>query len=162
MELTNTDLLSLIISVLSLVSSIAIALILYSASKKIEIQGFSNTLRDCWIQTDSLVLSNDMLLTEMDYLLHPDQRDSTIAEKRRRWLSYLIANTLSVNYNGIKHNLLPDPKASEDSLIRSLEGLTRHKEFMDIVDYFYEKDFRDLCYNIHKRQKRDIEKTEAL
>lgn len=153
MELTTAESISLIISFLSLVSSIALAVILYFASKKNETQSFSNTLRDSWIQIDSTVLSDEKLLVEVDYLLHPDQKGSTIDEKRRRWLCYMIANTLSVNYNGIRHNLLPDPKASEESLIRSLESLTQHKEFMDLVEYFYERDFRDFCYKIHNRNK---------
>lgn len=157
MEPTTNQDLSLFISFLSLVASIAIALILYFASKKIETQNFSNSLRDSWIQIDSAVLSDEKLLIEIDDLLHPEHKVSSVDEKRRRWLCYMIANTLSVNYNGIKHKLLPDPKASKESLIHSLEGLTQHKEFMDIVKYFYEKDFRDFCVTIHNRHKQGIQ-----
>ncbi|WP_109699473.1 hypothetical protein [Chitinophaga deserti] len=156
MEPSTSNDISLLISFLSLVSSIALALILYYATKKIETQNFSNTLRDSWIQIDGTILSNERLLIEIDDLLHPNKKSSTIEEKRRRWLCFMIANTLSVNYNGIKHKLLPDPKASEESLIHSLEGLTQHDEFMEIVKYFYEKDFRDFCWKIHDRYKLSI------
>ena len=65
----------------------------------------------------------------------------------------MIANTLSVNHNGIIHKLLPDIERSKESLVNSLEGLTQHPEFMELVKYFYEKDFRDLCYEVHKKVK---------
>lgn len=131
MELLTTELLTLIISALSLITSVVIAYILHSAGKKIETQNFSNSLRSSWIDIDSTVLANEKLLIEIDDLLHPGHRDAPINEKQKRWLCYMIANALAVNYNGIKHGLLPDPKAAEASLIRSLEGLTQHKEFID-------------------------------
>src|SRR5690606_13316635 len=143
MEQFSTELLTLVIGILSLLTSITIAFILHNASKKIETQNFSNSLRASWIDIDSTVLADDRLLEAIDDLLHPGYKGSPIEEKRRRWLCYMISNALSVNFNGIKHRLLPDPKAAEQSLIASLEGLTQHPEFMDIiVNYSYEQDFK--------------------
>lgn len=151
MELLTTELLTLIISVLSLITSVVIAYIIHSAGKKIETQNFSNSLRSSWIDIDSTVLANEKLLIEIDDLLHPGHRDTPINEKQKRWLCYMIANALAVNYNGIKHGLLPDTKTAEASLIRSLEGLTQHKEFMDVIEYSYEKNFKELCYQVRDR-----------
>lgn len=151
MELLSTEIITLIISGLSLITSVVIAFILHSAGKKIETQNFSNSLRGSWIEIDSTVLTDEKLLYEIDRLIHPAHENSTIDEKKRRWLCYMIANALSVNYNGIRHKLLPDPKGAEASLIKSLEGLTQHPEFMEVVEYSYEKQFKELCYRIRAR-----------
>ena len=152
MSQSNTDFIFIIIEFFSLIVSIFISLLLYITSRKIETQNFSNSLRNSWISIDSNVLSNDELLSEADFLLHPEHRNDSLEMKRRRWLCYMIGNTLSVNYNGITHKLLPDPEASKASLIKSLEGLTQHPEFMDITKYFYEKDFILLCEEIQKKK----------
>lgn len=148
------ELSSLLINLLSLGASIAIAVVLYRTSRTIERQNFSNSLRNAWIDIDSVALQDEATLHEIDFLLHPDRKDDPIEIKRRRWLCYMIGNTLSVNYNGIKSKLLPDVDGSFHSLQRSLEGLTRHPEFMQVTEYFYEDEFRILCRDIASRQRK--------
>lgn len=144
---------SLLIDLLSLGASIAIAVVLYRTSRTIERQNFSNSLRSAWIDIDSVALQDEATLHEIDFLLHPDKHTDPIAIKRRRWICYMIGNTLSVNYNGIKAKLLPDVDGSFHSLQRSLEGLTRHPEFMQVTEYFYEDEFRSLCRDIAARRR---------
>lgn len=143
--------LSLIVDFLTLISSITIALILYRASRKIENQNFSNALKDSWITIDSTILSNDKLLIEADFLIHPESSNDSIEVKRRRWICYMVGNTLSVNYNGIVNKLMPDSRGSMVSLERTLKGMTRHPEFMQVVDYFYEDGFKKLVRKVERR-----------
>ena len=126
---------------------------LYFASKKIDTQNYTNSIKNSWIAVDTVVLSDEKLLFEADYLLHPDKKNETIEAKRRRWICYLYLNTISTVYNGIKHNLIADRKAANDSLIKSLEGLTRHPEFMEMSEYFYEDGLTDLCRELYAKNQ---------
>jgi hypothetical protein len=84
MEQFSTELLTLVIGILSLLTSITIAFILHNASKKIETQNFSNSLRASWIDIDSTVLADDRLLEAIDDLLHPGYKGSPIAGSESR------------------------------------------------------------------------------
>lgn len=155
MEHIQFEFVTAIINVLSLATSISIAILLYLASKKIDTQNYTNSIKSAWIAFDTAVLSDEKILSEADYLLHPDKANEPMEAKRRRWICYLYTTAISTAYNGIKHNLVSDPKAVKESIIKSLEGLTQHPEFMEIAEYIYEDGLTELCRELHaKHQKK--------
>ena len=112
MEHSQFEILSILINFFSLATSVSIAVLLYFTSKKIDTQNYTHSIKNAWIALDTAVLSNEQLLVEADYLLHPEKKDEPIEVKRRRWVCYLYLNTISTVYNGIKHKLIEDPKAA--------------------------------------------------
>jgi hypothetical protein len=153
MEDSQFETLSILINFFSLATSVSIAVLLYFASKKIDTQNYTHSIKNAWIALDTAVLSNEQLLVEADYLLHPEKKDEPIEVKRRRWVCYLYLNTISTVYNGIKHKLIEDPKAANASIVKSLEGLTQHPEFMEMSEYFYEDELKDLCRKLHAKNQ---------
>ena len=150
MDHTQFEILALIINCLSVLSSLTIAIIVFLASKKIDSQNYTYAVKSAWMTLDSTILADEALLIQADYLLHPEKRDEPIELKKRRWICYLYLNTLSTVYNGIENNLISNPQAARDSLIKTLQGLVRNPEFMEMTEYFYVESLRKLCLEVYE------------
>jgi len=74
-----------IVTALTLLATVGIAFAVGRASKRSAVLQTEGLLRSSWIALDQAVLQDDRLLEIKDCLLHPDDDQASIEERRFRW-----------------------------------------------------------------------------
>ena len=139
-------------SVSGLAVTIVIAVLVHRAGRRIARAEYAREVNAAWMAVDSLALSSDEVLTDLDRMMHSDSRLDSLGDRRRRWLSYLVINPLMNAHVGAREGLAVGGREA-DSTERSLKNLVRDDVFYRVVqEYAYDKAFVALCGRLREEQ----------
>ena len=100
------------VSFLTLVVTSLLTYLIHKWSKKSSSIEFTRSIRDAWVNIDSLVLKDSELLLIADSLLDPSPEKETDENKiKKRWLTLMILNTLASTFDGRERGLIEDGEA---------------------------------------------------
>jgi hypothetical protein len=141
-----------ILSSLNLLATATVAVLVYLTTQRFSRLQVERELRSTWITVDQEALASDESLQLMDDLLHPEDRDISIDDKRRRWVCYMLRNPLEnmfqADTTGKFRRKKPRP-----SLATSLAPLVRDDMFMSLVDNYSPHGFREFCHQVKRGEQ---------
>lgn len=148
-EPTSTDIFGALINLLTLMTTLAIAIVVHRAARRLAILETEGKVRSAWLSVDIATLGDDRLLEIMDRLFHPDEENVPIETKRKRWACYLLRNPLEYQYINAERHYLQDEERSRRSVEHSLRPLVNDPVFSDLVsEYTNYGPFVRLCQRL--------------
>lgn len=101
-----------VISFLNLVVTAILTYMIHNWSKKSSSIEFTRSIRDAWVNIDSLVLQDNELLLIADSILDPSPVKETDEYKiKKRWLTLMILNTLASTFDGRQRGFIEEGEA---------------------------------------------------
>ncbi|MEO7051242.1 MAG: hypothetical protein ABI128_06220 [Rhodanobacter sp.] len=106
-------------------------------------------IKDAWVEVDKTALADDADLALLDAMIHPDQCGEDPADKRKRWLAYMVLNPLEAAWTSAKAGNMQ--AGAVDSSERTMRALIRDPLVCQLIEGFvYGSDFRKRCLELRK------------
>lgn len=154
-ETLAAEIAGVVVGASTLVATVVIALAVFRGTKALAKMQLQHDQRIAWMELDFHALENDALLEVVDKLLHPDDIDATLPERRKRWACYLLRNPLESMYLGVRAGLADCEATSMASVRASLGALVRDDVFMKMIDtYTPDPAFVELCHDLRNDYER--------
>ena len=101
-------------------------------------------LKEAWVEVDKAALDNEADLTLLDAMIHPDRCGEELADKRKRWLAYMVLNPLEAAWTSAKAGNMQT--GAVESSERTMRAMVRDPQVCELIDGFvYNSEFRERC-----------------
>ena len=148
--MATASVLNLVVTGLQVVVTAALALVVYRGTVRIARLEFAKSLRELWMNTDSIALQDPETLMTADGLLTPKEGGAGIDFARKRWYVLAYLNPISTTYDGIRSGIYGSHTENRMQDVRTqLRVLLRDEDAYWVTQHHgHEPSFRQLCTEI--------------
>jgi hypothetical protein len=108
------------------------------------------SIREWWNTLDQVALSSDEMLVIADELMDPESRDQPLKEKRRKWFTYLVLNTLASSFVVAQLGVTRSYDDTVGGVRHHLRRLLVDPDTFRLSQSGYETDFSALCREVRQ------------
>src|SRR4051794_19065344 len=95
-----------ILALATLIATATVTVLVYFGTRTIARIEHDRGIRDAWNNIDALALADESILQVAESLLpQPGSGTRTSAEAKRKWLAFMLLNTLSSMYNAARRGV---------------------------------------------------------
>jgi hypothetical protein len=142
-----------IVAVATLVATVVVSVLVYIGTRKIARIEHDRGVRESWNTIDALALSDPSVLRLIEEILPaPGSSARDIEMARRKWLAYMLLNTLSSTYNGATRGLTRSKSDALSVCEYHVAALVRHDDIFALTQEGYSDSFAAFCKRVRLNQ----------
>jgi hypothetical protein len=141
-----------IIGFVTLLSTIAVSVIVYVGTKRITRIEFDRSIREGWNSINTLAVSDASVLAIAESLMpQPGSEVRSSESARRKWFAFMLLNVLSSMHSAASRRFSPYRSDALETCRFHLSALVRNDDIYELTQVGYSRNFAEFCHEVRQQ-----------